>query len=273
MGRSARGYTYDMTESGEAWGIGRTGTLLIGAVLAGLFLGLLGPFGNYMNDGLGLRLVYWIGAMLVGLLVYGGALALIVPRMPATRGGRVAGVVIAVLIASLPQAWVTRTVAFALWPILGGLGLPGWLWYLQVAATGLPLSFFLAWRGGLLEAPEAPVPQPGEGDLADRLPPHLRGPILCLSMEDHYVRVHTARGSTLLLMSFGQAMDELGPAEGLRTHRSWWVARDAVAAVEGTPRAMRLRLANGVEAPVARTAVAALRAAGWLDPISPAAAR
>jgi DNA-binding LytR/AlgR family response regulator len=38
-----------------------------------------------------------------------------------------------------------------------------------------------------------------------------------------------------------------------------------VAAVERDGRTVRLRLRNGVTAPVSRRAVAALKAAGWID--------
>ncbi|MFT4251060.1 MAG: LytTR family transcriptional regulator DNA-binding domain-containing protein, partial [Caulobacter sp.] len=50
----------------------------------------------------------------------------------------------------------------------------------------------------------------------------------------------------------------------LQVHRSWWVARRAVARVERDGRNLRLRLVDGEAAPIARAAVARLRAAGWL---------
>jgi DNA-binding LytR/AlgR family response regulator len=83
-------------------------------------------------------------------------------------------------------------------------------------------------------------------------------------MEDHYVRVHTAAGSRLVLATLRQATAALDGADGQQVHRSWWVARKAVAGVEQHGRNLRLRLANGVTAPVARSAVAPLRAAGWI---------
>jgi DNA-binding LytR/AlgR family response regulator len=57
----------------------------------------------------------------------------------------------------------------------------------------------------------------------------------------------------------------MAPLPGLKVHRSWWVARGAVASVVQDGRDLRLRLSNGLEAPVARTNVAAVRAAGLLD--------
>jgi DNA-binding LytR/AlgR family response regulator len=84
-------------------------------------------------------------------------------------------------------------------------------------------------------------------------------------MEDHYVRVHTASGSHLVLATFGQAQAALEGAPGLRVHRSWWVADRAVAAAERDGRNLRLVLANGLTAPVARSSVAEVRAKGWLN--------
>lgn len=88
--------------------------------------------------------------------------------------------------------------------------------------------------------------------------------LIALESEDHYVRVHCRAGSTLVLLRLSDAVAELDGIEGLRTHRSWWVARSAVAEVLRRDRAVSLRLVNGIEVPVARNVVAQLRGAGWL---------
>ncbi|MEE3625334.1 LytTR family DNA-binding domain-containing protein [Nitrospirillum sp. BR 11752] len=79
------------------------------------------------------------------------------------------------------------------------------------------------------------------------------------------MRAHTAQGSALVLIPLHQAVAELDAVPGLRVHRSWWVARHAVTAVVRDGRNLRLRLSNGIEAPIARASVATVRAAGWLD--------
>ncbi|WP_396595682.1 LytTR family DNA-binding domain-containing protein [Brevundimonas sp. R86498] len=56
----------------------------------------------------------------------------------------------------------------------------------------------------------------------------------------------------------------MGGREGLRVHRSWWVARDAVEAVVPAGRQLRLRLRGGLDAPVSRANTVRLREAGWL---------
>lgn len=95
--------------------------------------------------------------------------------------------------------------------------------------------------------------------LHERLPAHLRQPITCLQLEDHYVRVHVPSASTLLLMRLTDAIGEVGATSGLRVHRSWWVARDAIAAVQPRGRSLQLVLTNGLTVPVSQPYVAELR--------------
>ena len=87
--------------------------------------------------------------------------------------------------------------------------------------------------------------------------------IYAVSAEDHYLRIHTDRGSDLILMRLGDAVGELEGIEGAQTHRSWWVAKSAVTGAErGDGRAV-FTLKNGVQAPVSRTYARVLRREGW----------
>ena len=96
-------------------------------------------------------------------------------------------------------------------------------------------------------SPEDPCP------LRSKLPLGMGETIQCLEMEDHYVRVHDAVGSALILMRLTDAIDALGEEAGLRVHRSWWVARDAVTGVVREGRGLRLQLANGRQVPVSQS--------------------
>jgi DNA-binding LytR/AlgR family response regulator len=98
-------------------------------------------------------------------------------------------------------------------------------------------------------------PLPPVHSLLDQLPAELGSQIIALEMEDHYVRVHTALGSALVLV---------GEIEGVQAHRSWWVARGAVDDVLREGCNLRLKLARGIEAPVARAKVADLRDVSWI---------
>jgi len=92
-----------------------------------------------------------------------------------------------------------------------------------------------------------------------------REPVLCLQMEDHYVRIHRPSGSTLELMPLRDAIERYGQGGGVQVHRSWWVSAAAVEASERDARNLRLRLSNGVRVPVARNRVAEIRARGWIE--------
>lgn len=109
--------------------------------------------------------------------------------------------------------------------------------------------------------PEAP---PGAALLA-RLSAHSRAELLHLRMQDHYVEVHTAAGSELLLLRFRDALREVEDVNGLQVHRSHWVARSAVAGVErrGGGR-VALRLVTGTRVPVSRSFAPVLKARGWI---------
>jgi hypothetical protein len=236
------------------------------ATLAGIVLGLLGPFGSYLNDGLLLRLLYWVGAMWLGLLLNGAGF-LITRKWAAPLSWRHWVLLVGwVLAASVPEAFVTRSCALVLWPAHAQF-LPGWtVWYGQVATISLlcVTCAALATRALTARTTANAIAAPGPATPPVEALARLRGHIMALQMEDHYVRVHTGNGSDLILMPLSRAIGSM-TADGIRTHRSWWVARHAVERVEGTPRSMCLRLKNGVVAPVSRSAVASLRAAGWLQ--------
>jgi LytTr DNA-binding domain len=107
----------------------------------------------------------------------------------------------------------------------------------------------------------APLPEP---TFYDRIPPHLGREILCLENEDHYVRIHTALGNVLILMRLRDAVTQLAWVEGEQVHRSWWVAKAAVSTVLRTDRRIWLKLVDGREVPVSRSALPRLRQSGWL---------
>lgn len=102
---------------------------------------------------------------------------------------------------------------------------------------------------------------------ADRLPLPLRDKkMVALEAEDHYLRVHfEGGGSTLILMRLSDAIAELPANTGAQTHRSWWVAKDAVRGVTKGDGRATLTLTTPLEAPVSRSFYKALNDAGWLS--------
>jgi DNA-binding LytR/AlgR family response regulator len=238
--------------------------ILVVCLVGGVFLGLLGPLGM-ADASLGLRLGYWIVATVGGGLL-GWAVTLGVMRWLPPMNRWLLILVIAAVMTPPGTALV-------------------WLWGLAALGSATPFNHPLALAGPVLlislamtainrliapdARPQAPYAAEGPASTAaafqDRLPPRLRGAALyAVEAEDHYLRVHTSRGSDLILLRLGDALSELAALDGARTHRSWWVARAAIETVRRHDGRATLVLVNGLEAPVSRAQAPALRQAGWL---------
>ena len=81
-------------------------------------------------------------------------------------------------------------------------------------------------------------------------------------MADHYVEAFTTAGSTLILMRFADAVEELQGADGLRVHRSHWVVRRHVVKASRRNGRTVLHMTGGQEIPVSRGYLADVTAAG-----------
>lgn len=255
------------------------------AAAAGLLLAVFGPFGTYSQMDWSERLIFWETVLL-------SAAALHVPILwIANRAGCALGlpaplwVAGAGALAALPTTLMITGLIATLYgysrpPNFAGM-------YLFVASISLPmqaLSYGVLRLGSRTSSPcpfdgpeaeclppetERETAQPetatptANPPLLDRLPAHLGSDILCLEMEDHYVRVRTTLGSAMLLMRMVDAEAALSEIDGARVHRSWWVRRDAIERVETRGRQIDLILTNGLTVPVSRYRAAFLRKRGW----------
>jgi LytTr DNA-binding domain len=117
-------------------------------------------------------------------------------------------------------------------------------------------------------AGETPLALPSqtaiEPRVVQRLEPAQRGPLLAISVRDHYVDVLTGQGTSSLLLRFGDAIAEADPVLGAQVHRSHWVAWDAVDAVEREGAKLHLRLKSGTRVPVSKNNRDKLMARGLL---------
>jgi hypothetical protein len=249
-----------MADSANGWrGARGWGLDLAFAVAVGFCFGLIGPFGTFVEAPLPFRLVYWTALFAVGALIYGLAI-----RAALALGGRwripsIGWLLLLTALASAPMSLISYAVATHFWPALEAMSPFGW--YSQSAAVSIPLVGVY----GALTRRLWPLRRPlRHAQGAGRLPDPLKRGVICLQMEDHYVRVHTRAGSELVLLSMREAMAQLGARDGERVHRSWWVAREAVTDVVVDGRNLRLRLVGGLEAPVSRSQVGRLRSLGWL---------
>jgi hypothetical protein len=240
----------------------------------GVFLGLIGPFGSYYGAGPEVRVAYWVGNMWVGFVILATTVRLCILVALRTDMPTWFAIALGVAIGALPLTLILSLFAGFFWPPAHGHFGSDFVQYGQALVMSEPMAFgfyYLMQRHAPKPAratPPALSVSLGRGAAAgflDRLPPRLGRELLCLKMEDHYVRAHTTRGSDLILTPLKDAVAELGD-EGLQVHRSWWVARRAVSEPIAQGRNLYLRLSNGLEVPVSRASVAKLRAAGWLGP-------
>ncbi|MFT4255183.1 MAG: LytTR family DNA-binding domain-containing protein [Caulobacter sp.] len=231
------------------------------ATVAGLFLAFVGAFGSGAAP-LGIRIVYWLVLCLSGAAAGAGVNGLVQNSGLTERRPFVGGMVITLGVA-LPgtiYVWAMSSLMFGRLPRMESLPLY-FLPVLVVTATITTLNFVTARRP--LETHAAP-PEAAPARFLERLPAKLRGATLyAVAAEDHYLRLHTSKGEDLILMRLSDAVAELEGIEGAQTHRSWWVAREAVVEARRGDGRATLTLTSGAEVPVSRAYAKALREAGW----------
>ena len=231
----------------------------------------IGPFGTYDSMGTLARAGYWALAMGVNWLLCAAAIALAL-RLAGSVSRRRLSVAIgaAALAAAVPGTGVVFAAEALFRPGYAALGAVPTI-YLAVAVLMLLIGHLaVAVRAGFREAaartddspaPAAPAADPPPRFL-DRLPPELGRDLVYLKMADHYVEAFTTAGSTLILMRFADAIAELDGLDGLRVHRSYWVARRHVAGTARRAGRTTLRLTGDHLVPVSRGRLAEVRAAG-----------
>ena len=146
--------------------------------------------------------------------------------------------------------------AFGSWP----LGPEFW----GLAANVMGIAIIIA---GIFQIAYTPDPQaqpPHPPTLLERLPLEKRGPLVAISVEDHYVRVRTTKGEEMLLMRLADAIREAGAHAGFQVHRSHWVARGQVVSVTRKGDGAVLSMSHGADIPVSRANMPKIKEAGLL---------
>lgn len=253
----AQGWFTRQLRSGRLAAVARPAGLI---VAVGTFLAILGPFGSGVI-GWPQVWLYWVGFIAMGGVFGFGAgelLPRLFPKLPEPA-----------VYAIVPFFVAIPVTAMILW-LEGALSSALTLVQLaRVYGPALVISAFVTAVAYVVHRLSEPRGEAGAAAsvgraLTDKLPPRLRrAKIQALTAEDHYLRVRTDSGEALILMRLTDAITACEALDGARTHRSWWVARDAVVqATKGDGRGA-LTLADGSEAPVSRTYYPALREAGW----------
>jgi DNA-binding LytR/AlgR family response regulator len=250
-------------EHSRFWGKGwlRSAAIILGL---GSFLAILGPYGS-SNFGWPWVWLYW-----TGLIALGGSVGFLTgPLLPRLMPGFPEWTiyVAAILLVSVPVTIAVLALSTDFYARRPSLSLVVEVYFLVcVISTFVTAVTWVAERlsASRHAAATADAPVQAGAALVDKLPHGLRkAAILSMTAEDHYLRVRTEAGEALILMRLSDAVAACEGLDGARTHRSWWVARDAVADAQKGDGRGTLILSDGTEAPVSRTYYPKLREAGW----------
>ena len=238
-------------------------------ILAGiaLFLAFVRPYGSNQNAPFALNFGIWLILIASGTVV--GELTVnafyrLRPNGPAW---------LMIVITSLITAAGVTFVIYAMAYLTGGYIRVGTgpihiiYFYVLVIATAMTLVGYTLNRAFDVAGPDfaqTANDQDAVTTFLQRLPVRFHSADLwAISSEDHYCRVHTSLGSELILLRLSDADRELADADGLRVHRSWWVARKGVAKAERNDGRIKLILRSGEEVPVSRSYQGAVKDAGF----------
>ena len=239
-------------------------------VAIGLVLGTIGPFGTFTELSAADRYTYWLSIVVINwfqISIFSRGIARLrfADRLP-----RLAIAALACVVASIPATIEVIWLEQYFRPhhlIHPDHGPPTTLLlYGYVVMLSLVISLPLAHR--LVPRPRTDEQRSDQSGppvhFLERIPTRLGKKLLCVEAADHYLRVHTPLGDDLVLFRMSDALAELATADGLRVHRSFWIARDAVVAAKRNGGKYHLKLSNGLSVPISRSYLGTVRKAGWL---------
>lgn len=225
--------------------------ILAGWLIASAFLTLTGPFGTYDGFPLPQRGIYWVTAVAVSLVIGIGVEVAVNHAWP-DLGPWTETLVVSSLFTSLftPPLFLftvyfAEDSSFVLSPFLVALV----VFTVPFVHRALEQLVYIGSKSKTNEAEEEPVPP---ARLLRRIGNDEATKVWRMTVRDHYVDVYTDAGKHSLLMRFSDAIDELEGIEGLRVHRSHWVATEAIGSVERDSGRIFIRLLSGDTVPVSR---------------------
>lgn len=218
-----------------------------------LLFAVTGPYGTMESMAFGERLAYWLTlhalAWAIAILCAVIAERLLREVVASMFARMMAGS----LIAALPIGFAIDLVDYA---FTGeATTLESGLYRALFAIPLCALFCLLTYMAMSQKIAEAAVPEETSPRLSilDRLKPDNRGPLLRLSVQDHYTEVVTSRGRELLLLRFADALKETAATPGLRVHRSHWVADAHVESLKRDNGRLLILTRDGTQIPVSRS--------------------
>ncbi|RXJ72209.1 hypothetical protein CS022_16790 [Veronia nyctiphanis] len=247
---------------------------LMAIILVGVVLGVLGPLGSHEIPR-SISIVYWVTTCFVGFAIYQPIIAISHQKLSPL----ITRVWIRTLIACIPAGiFMSGAVLILVRLFFGSHVLSGISFQVVLFNTGF-VGATIALLHEVFEEKGRQINQSarhletlteqknletssGYEEFMANIPVEKRGTLLCLEMADHYLTVHTDKGRHMMLMRLKDATALLRQYPGLQTHRSWWVAHDAVVKVVKSGRKFHLELSNELSVPVSRSFIDNVKAAG-----------
>lgn len=232
---------------------------LMGLGAVGVILGVSGPFQTFDQLLLLPRIIYWLAMTFVTFSV-GALFGIIVLRLTDNWSrAKYLRPVIVCIISGIP---VTLAVCVINWFVLGVFGAGG-VGFLTLGLYCILISAAVSTLYQIIEGLTKPaVVEPIR--LMERLPANVRGPLVSMSVADHYVEVITARGKAMVLLRLSDAMGEVGTTQGLQIHRSHWVALNGIERVRRVDGKVMVETKSGDSLPVSRSYLPVLKERGLL---------
>lgn len=231
-------------------------------VAIGVVMAILGPFGSSERS-LEERLLYWQICM-----VGGGFIGVAIDAVVRPRVGHFWGRLALVSVGMTPFVTVlvglTNHYLGAMRLTLANVAEPTFQVFVVCVAVMMFRQLMWAEKVTVVVAPEPePAADPAEAFRRRLSAKRREAALIAVEAEDHYLRVHTDAGAELITARFGDALAELAGVKGFQTHRSWWVAADAIDDVTWLRGRGEARLKCGLTVPISRSNAAPLKAAGW----------
>lgn len=237
--------------------IGKPGFWLVLAVID-LVATISGPFSTLEDFTLARRFAYWTSIIILTALAAAATSTFFAYWLQRRGAGFFVQLGASSIAASVP---VTLIVWFITAFIAGNTntGLTG---LLQFTTKTVPIAVVVAFAFQLMArsnqdasdgAHNSSNTEQNDAAFLKRLSVGLGKDIYALQAQDHYVQATTARGQEMILVRFEDAIRELEGVQGLRVHRSWWVADIAVAKLFRAEGKTSLILRGDMVVPVSRS--------------------
>ena len=227
-------------------------------ILLAVMAATAGPFGTYGSTTFAARLAYWTMVVVSSSLI-GRAVHTVVKSYIHEVSPWLTHFISTVVITAVytPILWFVTYHLFMMRDLENAPTFSRLLLYVAVITfavlafrslvPGLEKLNYLGTLDDLEPGSPAALPR-----LQRRLPDDFEGPILRLTVRDHFVDVVSEKATHSIRMRFTDAIDEMDTVAGYCTHRSHWVVEDAIAGVERGGGKILLRLTNGDRVPVSR---------------------